>query len=202
MLMHLESGPIADDIPPQPVTPDEDWLAGACGDIVCPQCRRIDRTQYPRPLDVVFCDPPSYETSVLLEGTGITVFRRDLVDYLRDHLAGFVLGECFLDDGSAMDEYVTCYGRDYVIVRGGRNSRNFVCNGCGMILSDLGPGPRYVIQQELTGASVYQDAQCGLYLAEELGFEIDLGPWIDAFLAGIGVRERPIEGQPLPGSES
>jgi len=201
MLYRVDTGYFVECMKPELVFPDEEWLQQGAG--ICPRCNYIDRSRYPRPVDVVLADRPEGQTAALIETSGITIWRRDFVKIIEKHLDGFVLGKCLLADDTVLDDYVTCYGAKYIVVRGNRQSRYRICSACGTVASEVRPGPEYVLARDLTDAKVYQNAQCRFFLAEEVAWAYDFDNWGNdtAFVAlkPISVRETPADGQHLPG---
>lgn len=186
-------------VEPDPLFPDEAWLRDAQGDQLCAACSCLDRTQYPRPLDVVLSSEPQEQVLDRIETTQITIFRRDFIDALSNHLTGFVLGGCLLSDGSLIEGYCTCYSPSYVLLRGNRQSRYAICPECGAIISELGNSPKYVLERDITESLIYQDVRCQLLLADQVIEGLDTDEWLDFYVDGVSVRESPADGQTLPG---
>jgi len=199
MLYLVDTGFFLESLKPRPLFPDEGWLQRARGESLCPQCDCIARSRYPKPIDVVLCKPPHKQTSALVETTGITIWRRDFLDLLSEYMEGFALGRCLLADGRVLGRYATCYGPNYIVIRGNRQSRYHICPGCGTVSSHVKPGPEYILTCYLTDAKVYQDSQCRLFLTEDIAWGLDFEPWEDVSCEPVSVREIPADGQHLPG---
>ena len=187
----------------KPVYSNEIWLEKAYQKDVCSLCGYINRRQYPKSLDVILDNPPDGHTSAMIENTKITVWRRDFLNLISSYLEGFTIGKCWLSDGTEIEQYATCYGPTYIIIRGNKNSRYDICTGCGTIKSIIPPGPEYVLLNNLDERKVYQDAECRIYLSEDIAFQFDFDNWGEdkAFIGlnAVSVREYPADGQKLPG---
>jgi len=129
---------------------------------------------------------------------GIRTFHRDFIDQIRDHLADFALGRCFDPQGNLIEEYVTCYSRDYFVTRGNKKSQYRTCPSCDTTYNDGWEGRQYVLRSYLTDAQVYMDVFCSMFLDEDLALQLDFSAWPDLELDPIAIRDKPIDGQQLP----
>ena len=203
MLYRVDSEEYLPSLKPELVFPDERWLAEAGTAGLCPCCKCIDRSRHPQPVEIVLANPPEGQTSARVETTGVTIWRRDFLGVISRHVDQFVLGRCLLTDGTVLDDYATCYTNKYIVVRGNRQSRYQVCADCGVVTSEVKPGPEYVLARDVTDGEVYQDAQCRIFLSEAVAWAYDFDNWGQdaAFVAlkAVSIRDTPADGQHLPG---
>ncbi len=174
------------------------WIAQAYGSCLCEECHGVDRTRFPEPIDVVLAEYSQSCIGASPWWTGIEVFDRAFLAQLGEHLSGFVVGRCLDDGGNIIEKYATCYTAHYIIERGNRNSRYWICGTCGSISPDGWYGKQYTLAEYLDDRLVYQDASGTMYIDEELALELDFSPWPDADLTTIPVRDKPIDGKDLP----
>jgi hypothetical protein len=199
MLYYIKIGVCYEDIPAQVVYPDPLWRSRAEGKTICPECMCINRRSYPSPVDVVLEESPNEDqTAVLVETTGITIWRSEFVDKLSRYQGGFVWGKCMTSEGETISDYVTCYLPRFITIRGNKQSRYQICPACGAILSHNEPGPKYILSSQLSEARIYQDALCRFYVTEEVVDDFEDRPEDVAFDA-VSVRNTPVDGQILPG---
>jgi hypothetical protein len=192
---------------PEPVFADSDWLGKETGKSLCRQCRFIQRTEYPRPLNIALEQPPEEGLPcALVETTGVTIWHVGFLEKLQGHLAGYAIGDCYLSDGSLVNEYKTCYCPEFIVERGNPKSRYQVCPACGSITSSVRPGPAYVLQRSLGQKEVYQDARCNFYLREKTASLFNFKNWevkedwygYYVYLEPVAIRETSCDGQVLP----
>jgi len=194
MLYYAKIGINWDDIDPQIVYPDMSWLSNVNSSGICPLCKCINRQRYPAPADVMIERSPNEDqTSVLIETTNITIWKKDFVEKLSLYRDGFAIGKCFTSDGRILDDYVTCYLRKCITIRGNKQSRYQLCQSCGAIISNVEPGPKYVLEKELDGSRIYQDALCRFYVTEDVVDDFD-EPQEDLAFNAVSVRNTPAEG--------
>ena len=185
---------------PEATHPARDWPPAAYGSMLCKDCRIIDRSQYPMPVDAHVLSMPRGEIFGLVGWTGISVFHVGLIDQLRPYLAGCAFGKCLDAEGNLIEDYVTCYSQTYIVLRGGKKSKYWICQTCGSISSQLGQDRPYLLRRQLTEAQVYQNAHCFMYVTEQLARQIDWSPWRRwVSLDPVQIRDVPIDGQRLPG---
>ena len=165
--------------------------------LVCPQCESIRRDLYPAPLNVELKRWPSLRLCDHVVLAGMDIFHLDFISQIREHLTNFVLGKCFGPDGRLIEEYVTCYTRTRIVVRGAKGSEYRICNTCGAIPSGY-MEPRHVLSSYLYGASVYQDYHTALLVDEAIIQSLDFSKWPDAELQKTEIREEPLDEQNLP----
>lgn len=185
---------------PDPVLATVAWRKAVSGTIFCPQCCKINRACFPRPIDVVLQKRPDHRITGGVAFAGVRTFHRDFIEQIRGHLCGVVLGECFEPTGKIIEEYVTCYNNrnDWVLVRGNRKSEYRTCPTCDAIWPNGWEGSQYVLRSYLTDARVYMNNFSSMFLDEDLAIELDFSPWPDAELEPIAIRDEPIDGQHLP----
>lgn len=164
--------------PGELVFPDETWRRRCPQNGLCPTCGHVDRRRYPAPFDIVLQQAPEGQPCPRVEGTGVTIWRREVVEMVAEHLRDLAFGRCFLADGSELSRYVTCYSRDCVVIRGNRYSRYQTCPDCGTIVSHVKPGPQYLLRGDVGEGKVCQDAFCRLILPEAVVLsQPDLDGW-------------------------
>lgn len=189
---------------PDPVLPDLDWLRSTfIPTMKCPECNRVDRSHFPSPLNVCLERDPGVDGSRLtghISRTSITIYHLALIEQLRPYLSDYVLGTCRLQSGKVIDQYVTCYKKDFTIFRGNKIANYYTCKSCPLIsLNTAGQRRQYVLRKDLTDARVYQNASTWLYLDKELAAGIDWSAWPDAELYDVEVIDKPFDKYRLPG---
>ena len=177
---------------PEPVCLDKSWL-NSRAECFCPKCMYINRNNFPKPADIILANPPQGHTSILINKTGLVIWRRDFLDHISAHTNDFIIGRCFLPNGKELDQYATFYNKKYIVVCGNRQSHYYCCSVCGTISSYISSGPEYVLENDLEGGDVYQDSQCQIYLSEKVAFEYDFDNWghdnAFAALEAISIRK-------------
>jgi hypothetical protein len=103
-----------------------------------------------------------------------------------------------LSDGQVLDDYVTLYSRQYILIRGNKQSKYVVCSECGTVRPHGWHGRQYVLRSYLTESRVYQSPFNELCIDEELALKIDFSSWPDVDLETIEIRDEPMDGQELP----
>ena len=203
MLQRIQYTYLEEFFEPTKLFPDVDWLNEAKGDILCSHCLCINRSCFPTPLHAVLKEPPNEDPEepiqARIETTGITIFRYDILDRMKDYLADFVLGDCYIRGGKKLDNYATCYQPRYITIRGNRHSRYRICSKCGTIISNVRPGPEYILSRELDGAELYQDSVGNIYLTDDVAGNFGFSAWEGVGMVSISIRETPADGQILPG---
>jgi len=198
----LSSFPEAD--PPELVYPSEMWMNAGRTEMLCRICHSINRSLYPKPLDIVLEGPPEEGLPcVPVETTGVKIWHQAFLDQIRNYMGHFVFGQCVLSDGTTVSDYATCYCRKSVLIRGNRQSRYRKCQSCGSIQSSVKPGPQYVLSCYLDGSDVYQDAAGDLYFTEKAaeifhfkGWEVRANYYSYCLtFETLAVRDEPIDGQ-------
>lgn len=198
-LYYLEILPEPDWMEIEPVFAEEQWLSkGMKNQILCPECKCVNRTRYPASFDIVLEKEPQGQTGILVELTNVTIWRKDFIDSFLEYLSSHILGKCYLPDGQVIEEYVTCYSNQYVVARGGKNSSYRICSLCGTIISNVKPGPSYILERYIYDKNICQDALCGLFICEDVLFPYDPDKWMSIVPGCISVRKEPVDGQVLP----
>ena len=173
----------------------KEWMRYEKKNYVCKSkilCNKLDRTIFPNPIDVVIKKVP--ETKIICSavfGCVATIYHIDFINQIRSKMDGFVFGKCYLPDKTLVKDYVTCYSKDVIVIRGAYGREYFQCADCKSIVS--AKDPVYVLERYLTGASVYQDAIQGLYIDEDLAMELDFSSWPDAELEPVPIRDKPVD---------
>jgi len=183
---------------PDPVHATPEWRQKAYGTVICPECHRINRNQFPCPCDVVLLNHPGNRIIGGIWYTNIEIFHINFIEQIDKYLTDFTLGKCLTSKGDVIDEYITCYGKDYIIVRGDKTNQYRICGTCNMISSGGWNGPRYILRSYLKDYYIYQSSFGSVFLVEDLASRLDFSPWPDAELKPIAVRDKPIDGQILP----
>jgi len=175
---------------------DVEWLDGARGSSLCHKCKAIDRSKYPTPVAVVVRAIARGLHFGPVAQSGVFIFHKRLIDDIWLHLADYVIGEC--RDARGPTDFVTCYSKKYVVLRGNATAQYPICAVCGSVFSDFGPAP-YVMARDLMGGGVYQDVQCVIMLEDEVVRCVDWKRFPDRDLRPVGIRETPLDGRRLPG---
>lgn len=182
---------------PSPINTPPAWRQQAYGTILCEKCHCIDRSNFPKPIDVILTGKPERRIEGGIWWTGINIFSVQFIDMIRKHLSRFVTGKCFDTAGNVIADYVTCYSKDYFVVRGNKESRYKSCDKCNTMRPIGWHGPQYVLNECLTDELVYMDADSSIFLDKRLVTELDLSKWADMELKPIAVRDKPTDGQVL-----
>lgn len=199
LLYYIDVGVGLECLQPEPVFADADWLEHVLGSRLCPNCRCVNRSTYPEPLNVTLANPPEAQTAALVELTNVMIWRKDFIVEKLGLRRDFVFGECSLPDGTVIEDYVTCYRQNYIVARGGQNSKYRICSKCGVVISEVRTGLEYILERYLSDSSVFQDALCRFFLAPEVAFPHNYKHWEDVTLKAINIREEPNDGLTLPG---
>lgn len=199
LLYYVDVGVGLEFLQPEPVLADSTWMGQALGRELCPNCRCVNRVAYPQPLNVTLAKPPEGQTAALVESTNVVIWRKDFIAEKMGCRRDFIFGKCSLAGGSCIEDYVTCYRRDYIIVRGGHTSKYRMCPECGTVISDVRTGAEYILERYIGNNDVFQDALCKLYMAADIAFPHDYKRWNDVTLTAINVRKEPADGKVLPG---
>lgn len=182
---------------PESVHTTREWLQKAYGTILCPECNSISQSQFPRQIDIVLSKHPDHRITGGVWWTSVRTFHRDFINQICEHISDFVTGKCFDRDGMLIEEYVTCYSKNYIVVRGRAGSNYGICAQCNTVNSQ-GNAPHYIPRFYLTDSRIYMDSSCDMYLDEELSLELDFSSWPDAELDVIPVRDELADGVHLP----
>ena len=189
----------------------QEWLAQSDNGL-CPVCLHVERSFYPRPFDVVLERLPEslYEESMIsmrhaslfFANIDFTIWRRDFIDVIKDELNEFSFGHCLLPDGTIIEDYVTCYSPEYLIIRGNKQSRYQICPRCRCIASEIHNSPHYILSQYLKKGPAFQDSKGGLYLSceDQKQYSLLLKSF-NVSLDLVVVRDIPVDGQILPGDK-
>jgi len=192
---------------PKPVFAHVRWLKEQEGEMLCGRCHSIRRSEFPRPLNVTLEQPPEEGLPcALVETTGVTIWHVGFLEKIQDFLDGYAIGDCFLPDGSLVNEYKTCYCPEFILERGNRQSKYQVCPACGSITSSVRPGPVYILQKKMGSKEVFQDARCNFYFKEKAASLFNFKNWevkedyygYYVYLESVAIRETACDGQVLP----
>lgn len=179
-LFELATQPNPEICPYEPLDINSAWLEADQGKNVCPECLTIKHDHYPLPMDVAVADEPDGRVSVPLQKTNITIWRRDFLELIWEFMPDFVLGRCLLPDGSEDSLYCTCYSNKIITVQGNQFSRYEQCPACGIKVTKVISGFKWISKSQLKGdLMVYQDEKGSLYVTEGVIRSIDFGPYYD-----------------------
>ena len=157
-------------------------------------CYRLDRFRFPEPIDVVITGlPPKKYLREGVSNSRADIYHIDFINQIRLYMDGFVFGKCFLPDGTVVKDYVTCYSKDFIVIRGAIGSSYIECAECGNIVGHPAKEPRYVLRRYLKERKVYQDAIMSLYLDEDLAMKLDFSPWVKTELEPIPICDKPVD---------
>lgn len=183
-----------------------EWLRSAEGVLYCQYCRALNRKLFPNPINVALRTDGAKDWSI-----GVP-FRADLPIYSRELIAqlgidrlsqDFCFGQCICDTGQVINEIVTMYSPQYVLLRGDRNTTIKVCGTCGEIWTDLVkvfPGrPAYVMRHQLGESGVFQGRGAKLFVTRKLIDRVEWSRFPDVTVRCIDVRITPLDGRELPG---
>jgi len=99
---------------PDPIHATRQWRRQAKGSVICFECNKVLRNRFPQPIDVVLREYPAHSIGGPVWWTGVWVFHLRFIEQIREHMTRFTFGRCLLEDGTVVEEYVTCYSRDYI----------------------------------------------------------------------------------------
>jgi hypothetical protein len=87
-----------------------------------------------------------------------------------------------------LNDYVSYYSSEYIVVRGGHASKYYECKCCGSVTSEW-EEPPYVLRSDLGHRDVNTDALCNLYVSETCVSEVDWEQYSDIELYPFDVHE-------------
>ena len=175
-----------------------EWRSQAIGTIFCPMCHNIKNSVYPKSIDLILEDIPDNSIHDPIWWVGISIFHIGLIEQIVPYFLDYVLGKCFDSDGNLVNDYVTCYSKDYIVVRGVEGSKYKICPECGVVDSIPGLAPHYIPRFYLTESRVYMDSSYDMYLDEDLALGLDLSRWKEYEFDTIPIRDDVLDGQHLP----
>lgn len=178
------------------------WRHAEFGKTLCAECHRVDRNQYPRPFDVKLDEYPRHAITGSVWDIGVYIFHVDFIEQIKPYLGGYVLGKCYNEKNNLIKRYVTYYSRDYIVVRGNKQSKYWVCKTCGAVSSSGWHGMQYTLREYLGDSLIYQTVSCSMFIDEDLALELDFSPWPDVVLEPIAIRDEPMDGRCLPCDKS
>lgn len=177
-----------------PVIATKTWRKSVMGSIICPACNGLDRSWYPRPINVILEECPPGVACGHVCFSGFEIFHVDLIRQLKPHLGEFILGQCCFANGSIIVDHVTCYSQGWIVERGAMGSEYRECQECGLIRPNGWRGSQYVLRSSLTDARVHQDGFGALYFDEDLAMELDMSSWSEVELEPVAIRDEPVDG--------
>lgn len=158
---------------------------------ICPDCRYIDRSVFPRPIDAVLLKRPARDSLGILFLTDILILSVHFRDQLQVWMTDFTFGKCSLGDGTALSDFVTCYGKHTAVVHGESSTESSPCQTCGMESGLSSDARRFFIRETVRGRSLVQSPGGLLYIHHQVASSIDWEFWPDIELIPIGIREGP-----------
>ena len=184
---------------PDPTHATNQWRAQASGLIVCPQCCKLFPSWFPKPIDIQLMAYTPHSVFGGAAFTSVCVFHREFIRQIFDYLTDdFVLGRCFDENNNLIEEYVTCYTRKPILIRGNEKSEYRTCSACKAIWPNGWEGKQYTLRSYLSDARIYQNYSSTMFIDEELSEQLDFSLWDDVDLAPIDIRDEPLDGQHLP----
>ena len=184
---------------PDPTHATNQWRAQASGSIVCPQCCKLLPSWHPKPIDIQLSEYTPGTVSGGVAFTSVRIFHRELIRQIFDYLTNeFVLGKCFDENNNHVEEYVTCYTRSPIVMRGNERSEYRTCSICKAIWPNGWEGKQYTLRSYLSNARIYQNYSSAMFIDEALCEQLDLSLWNDVDLKTIAIRDEPLDGQHLP----
>ncbi len=196
------------DMCPEGFVSEPKWRNRAYGTVICPNCKRIDRAHFPAPVDAAVLSAPRNISGGLVSMAGLGVRHRTIIEQLGAELEQLALGRLFDKHGEQLDEYVTCYGKDYIMIRGGggpqrskdicEGTKYLICWKCESVSPQLGQIPPYVLRRDLGRKDVYHNAFSSIYITLKLKNRIDWSPWPTICFERVDVRDEPLSDDPWP----
>ena len=184
---------------PDPTHATNQWRSQASGSVVCPQCCKLLPSWFPRPIDIQLSEFKENSITGGVAFAGVRTFHREFIRQVFDYLTDdFVLGRCFDEAGGLVEEYVTCYTRRPILIRGNKNSEYRTCPACKAIWPNGWEGKQYILRSYLSDARIYQNYSSTMFIDEELSEQLDFSLWDDVDSAPIDIRDEPMDGQHLP----
>lgn len=172
------------------------WLEKAQNTILCKYCGTVNRKLFPEPVDIVLTEVPK-GSLMHVWYIGIRVFRRNFIARLEPYMKDYVLGKCYDEKEKLIKDYVTCYMRKYLVLRGQQGSNYEVCPECNTVRG-IGIAPHYVPRFYVNNGVVFMDSSCHIYVDHELCLKLHLDKIKDIEFDAIPVVEGVVDGQHLP----
>jgi hypothetical protein len=183
---------------PDPIHSTGEWRRKAYGSILCKECHLLNRNIFPEPIDVTLNERPQFRITGGVWWTGVRIFHKSFLEQIKEKIEDFVIGRCFDKDGNLITDFVTCYSKDYIVIRGQKGSKYEICNECNTISPIPGINPHYIPRFYLTNSLIYMDSDCSMYIEENLAKKINFTPWTDLEFETIPIIDKPVDGQILP----
>jgi hypothetical protein len=149
-----------------PLAPSPVWLRSARGTSLCSRCSLIDRRRFPSPVDVEVITPDdedSLEPISRVDGTGVVIYRRDLLAQLGEHIGQFARGSVRVAGRGELEDFCTLYTQEPATARFSQVERMSVCEECGSRVAQ-GQGREFLEVPGRRARPVEQDWQARLYL--------------------------------------
>ena len=174
----------------------KEWLRYERDNYKCKNvdCYRLDRSIFPNPIDIVIKKTP--KQNLICSGVAFSlgrIFHLDFIEQIKPYMEGFVFGACYLPDKTLVKDYVTCYSKDFIVVRGAYGSKYIQCQACGSVVGHPAKEPKYVLNDCLRGRKVFQNAIQLLYIDEDLAMKLDFSPWVKTELEPIPICDKPVD---------
>lgn len=185
---------------PNPTIASKEWRRNSSREFLCNECWRVKREIFPKPIDINLCSYQKDDIGGGVSHGGVCVYHRDLIVQIYDYMKDFVFGKCYTEEGDLIPELVTVYSKEYVILRGNRNSDYRICNSCGNVNTYATSGKKYILRSQVKDCQkVYGGVSGFVFIADELVPQLDLSQWKYACLDKVLIRDKPIDGQYFPG---
>jgi hypothetical protein len=176
------------------IIPNTAWMDSVLGDIYCRGCWTLDRSRYPKPVDVFVERFSSRNPIGFVDRVCMGVIRNDLRALLEPWTTKFTFGNCFDDDGRHIATHSTFYSSDYVIKRMGPGSVYWQCNLCGVISSRRGGSRSYFLSYDVGDLKIMHTRYCSTLVTEEILRQVDLTK-----VPGLAIGEYPLFDRPIDG---
>ncbi len=184
---------------PNPTHAANEWLRKSIGDIFCPECRQIKRKIYPGLIDIILEEYDRNDIAGAVDKVGICIYHRDFIAQIFDYMKDFGFGKCYTEAGDLIPELVTVYSKEYIILRGNKNSDYRICDTCGTVNTYATSGKKYILRYQIKDWKQVYGEGGYLYIADELVPNLDLSQWKYAKLDKVLIRDKPIDGRHFPG---
>jgi hypothetical protein len=189
------------------VRPDPGWLRSYAAEVKCPGCYmpRSEWHEQPNPIDVVLEQPPVQGATLASVDSFPVLIRTDLLEALRPHMRGFVIGRCTKrsPNGTEPTEYATLYTPRSAQLEAhrGPHCRHEQCAGCGRVWNNVFWAKGGILARNLDDRVVYQDVLGWIYVDAELAGDLRLREVFPdlRYYKKYPVIAEPLDGQVLPG---
>lgn len=145
-------------------TPGRDWILEHRGVEFCDYCNKVNRSQYPRGVDVVLSLAGGMPSVGRQHTLCIGLISAHLRNALGKWMDDFAFGMCYDRNGTFIGNCSTFYHGTYVIPV---SNEQFVCPRCGTVTAHWSEPPR--LHHEGVGSRlIVEEATNLLYISEEV----------------------------------